>query len=70
MISGKKIIERIEILHQQRILRGISQTELAEKMGISKMELAKIENKELITSITVMEKYSEALFLIAVSPKN
>lgn len=57
MISGKKIIERIEILHQQRILRGISQTELAEKMGISKMELAKIENKELIPSITVMEKY-------------
>lgn len=57
MISGKKIIERIEILHQQRILRGISQTELAEKMGISKMKLAKIENKELIPSITVMEKY-------------
>lgn len=69
MISGNKIIERMEILYQQRILRGISRAELAEKMGISETELAKIENKELIPSIGIMQKYSEGLFLIAVSPK-
>lgn len=58
-------IESLAYLHAQRIKKGISQTELAERIGMKQPQLAKIENMSSIPSLSTLDRYAKGLGLVA-----
>lgn len=56
-------IDGLAYLVAERINRGISQKELAEKIGMKQPQLAKIENLTSIPSLTTLRRYAEGLGL-------
>lgn len=56
-------IDGLAYLVAERINRGISQKELAEKIGMKQPQLAKIENLTSIPSLTTLRRYAEGLDL-------
>ena len=59
-------IESLAYLHAQRIKQGISQMELARRIGMKQPQLAKIENLTSIPSLETLDRYARGLGLQAV----
>lgn len=59
-------IEGLAYLHAQRVKQGISQTELAKRIGMKQPQLAKIENLTSIPSLEMLDRYAKGLGLRAV----
>lgn len=58
-------IDSLAYLHAQRIKMGISQQELAKRIGMKQPQLAKIENLTSIPSFETLERYANGLGLQA-----
>ena len=58
-------IESLAYLHAQRVKMGISQVELANRIGMKQPQLAKIENMSSIPSLSTLNRYAEGLGLVA-----
>ena len=58
-------IESLAYLQVQRIKRGISQVELADRIGMKQPQLAKIENMTSIPSLSTLNRYAKGLGLVA-----
>lgn len=58
-------IESLAYLHSQRIKQGISQVELAKRIGMKQPQLAKIENMSSIPSLSTLNRYAKGLGLVA-----
>lgn len=56
-----KILDQLALLHAERIKRGISQVELAKRIGMTQSQLAKIENLDSVPSVKVLKQYARAL---------
>lgn len=59
------VIDSLAYLHALRIKKGISQTELAKRIGMKQPQLAKIENMTSIPSLSTLNRYAEGLGLVA-----
>lgn len=59
-------IDSLAYLHAQRIKQGISQIELAKRIGMSQPQLAKIESLTSIPSLETLNRYAKGLGLRAV----
>ena len=59
-------IESLAYLHAQSIKQGISQMELAHRIGMKQPQLAKIENLTSIPSLETLDRYARGLGLQAV----
>ncbi|MCU6430012.1 helix-turn-helix domain-containing protein [Lacticaseibacillus paracasei] len=57
------IIDTLAKLHSERIRRGISQRELAKKIGMSQPQLAKIELLDSVPSFATLNRYASGLGL-------
>ena len=55
------ILALLALLHAERIKKGISQAELAKKIGVSQSQLAKIENLDLMPSVNILSQYARGL---------
>ncbi|HJG68183.1 MAG TPA: helix-turn-helix transcriptional regulator [Staphylococcus ureilyticus] len=55
------IIDGLAFLRTERVKRGISQTELAKRLGMSQPQLAKIENLSSIPSLKTLNRYAKGL---------
>lgn len=58
-------IKGLAYLHAQRIKKGISQVELAKRIGMKQPQLAKIENMSSIPSLSTLDRYAKGLGLVA-----
>lgn len=58
-------IDSLAYLHAQRIKMGISQVELAKRIGMKQPQLAKIENMTSIPSLSTLNRYAKGLGLVA-----
>lgn len=58
-------IESLAYLHTQRVKKGISQVELAKRIGMKQPQLAKIENMTSIPSLSTLNRYAAGLGLVA-----
>lgn len=58
-------IESLAYLHAQRVKKGISQTELAKRIGMQQPQLTKIENMSSIPSLSTLNRYAAGLGLVA-----
>jgi len=56
-------IESLAYLHAQRIKQGISQQELAKRIGMKQPQVARIENLNSIPSFNTLIRYAEGLGL-------
>lgn len=59
-------IDSLAYLHAQRIKIGLSQKDLAEKIGMKQPQLARIESLTSIPSLDTLERYAKGLGLHAV----
>lgn len=59
-------IDSLAYLHAQRVKHGISQTELARRIGMKQPQLAKIENMTSIPSLETLDRYAKGLGLQAI----
>ena len=57
------IIDALAKLHSERIRRGISQRELAKKIGMPQPQLAKIEQLDSVPSFNTLNRYAAGLGL-------
>ncbi|QVI36082.1 helix-turn-helix domain-containing protein [Lacticaseibacillus chiayiensis] len=57
------IIDTLAELHSERIRRGISQRELAKRIGMTQPQLAKIELLDSVPSFTTLTRYAAGLGL-------
>ncbi|MFK5675724.1 helix-turn-helix domain-containing protein [Ligilactobacillus sp. LYQ60] len=55
------IIDGLAFLRTERIKRGISQAELARRLGMSQPQLAKIEKLSSISSLKTLNRYAKGL---------
>ena len=58
-----KLIDTLSYLQAERIRRGISQTELAKKIGIKQSQLAKIEQLDSTPILATLNRYAKGLGL-------
>lgn len=56
-------IESLAYLHAQRIKKGITQVELAQRIGMKQPQLAKIENMTSVPSLSTLDRYAKGLGL-------
>ncbi|WP_410055328.1 helix-turn-helix domain-containing protein [Lacticaseibacillus casei] len=54
--QGSYIIITLAKLHSERILQGVSQRELAKKIGMTQSQLAKIELLDSVPSFTPLNR--------------
>ena len=57
------IIDALSKLHSERIRQGISQRELAKKIGMTQPQLAKIERLDSVPSFNTLSRYAAGLGL-------
>jgi transcriptional regulator with XRE-family HTH domain len=57
------IIDTLSYLQAERIRQGISQHELANRIGMKQPQLAKIERMESTPSLTTLNRYAHGLGL-------
>lgn len=55
------VIDTLSYLQAERIKRGISQKEFAEKIGMKQPQLAKIEKLDSTPSLTTLNRYAHGL---------
>ncbi len=58
-----------EALRLARTERGLTQIELAERLGVARMTLSRLENGESVSMETAMRALSECGYALAVAPK-
>ncbi|GHP13310.1 hypothetical protein YK48G_07350 [Lentilactobacillus fungorum] len=56
-----KVIKILSALRSERIKRGISQTELANQIGMKQPQLARIERLDSAPSLATIERYAQGL---------
>ena len=59
--SEMSLLDQLVLLHAERVKQGISQTELAKRIGITQSQLAKIENLGSVPSVKILKQYARAL---------
>lgn len=59
--SEMSLLDQLILLHAERVKQGISQTELAERIGMPQSQLAKIENLDSVPSVKILKQYARAL---------
>jgi transcriptional regulator with XRE-family HTH domain len=57
------VIDTLSYLQAERIRQGISQHELAERIGMKQPQLAKIERMKSTPSLTTLNRYAHGLGL-------
>lgn len=57
------VIDALARLHSERIKQGLSQRELAERIGMKQPQLAKIESLDSIPSLATLNRYAAGLGL-------
>jgi len=57
------IIDTLSTLQVERLRRGISQKDFAEKIGMKQPQLAKIENLDSVPSLKTLDRYAAGLGL-------
>lgn len=57
------IIDTLSYLQAERIRQGVSQHELADRIGMKQPQLAKIERMESTPSLTTLNRYAHGLGL-------
>lgn len=57
------IIDTLSYLQAERIRQGVSQHELADRIGMKQSQLAKIERMESTPSLTTLNRYAHGLGL-------
>lgn len=60
------LIESLAYLQATRLEQGITQQELAKKIGMTQPQLAKIENLDSLPTLTTLNRYAKGLGLEAV----
>jgi transcriptional regulator with XRE-family HTH domain len=58
-------IDSLAYLHAQRIKQHVSQTELANRIGMKQPQIARIESMQSISSFHTLAKYASGLGLVA-----
>lgn len=58
------ILDSLTYLHAERLRRGITQKELADRIGMSQPQLAKIEKGTSLPSLKTMARYAAGLGLV------
>lgn len=61
--SELTVIDTLSYLQAERLKRGISQKDLADKIGMKQPQLAKIERMESTPSLTTLNRYAHGLGL-------
>lgn len=59
--SEMSLLDQLALLHAERVKRGISQTELAKRIGMTQAQLAKIENLDSVPSVKTLKQYARGL---------
>lgn len=62
-VEELSVIDALSFLESQRIKRGITQSELAKRIGMTQPQLAKIEQLNSIPTFSTLEKYAAGLDL-------
>lgn len=57
------IIETLAALHAERIKRGITQKDFANRIGMKQPQLAKIERLDSLPSLSTLNRYAKGLGL-------
>jgi len=57
------IIDTLSTLQVERLRRGISQKEFADRIGMKQPQLAKIENLDSVPSLKTLDRYAAGLDL-------
>ena len=57
------VVDALSFLEAQRIKKGISQTQMAQKIGMTQPQLAKIENLDSMPTFATLSRYAEGLGL-------
>ena len=65
-IEELTLIESLAYLQATRLEQGITQQELAKKIGMTQPQLAKIENLDSLPTLTTLNRYAKGLGLEAV----
>lgn len=55
------LLDQLALLHVERVKKGISQAELAKRIGITQSQLAKIENLGSVPSVKTLKQYARDL---------
>lgn len=55
------LLDQLALLHVERIEKGISQAELAKRIGMTRSQLAKIENLDLMPLGKMLSQYARGL---------
>ncbi|MBM7507686.1 HTH-type transcriptional regulator/antitoxin HipB [Nocardioides salarius] len=58
-----------EALRRARTDQGLTQIELAERLGVTRMTLSRLENGESVSAETAMRALSECGYALVVAPK-
>lgn len=56
-------IDGLAYLHAQKVKRGISQAEMAQRIGMKQSQLAKMETMSSTTSLNGLDRYANGLGL-------
>lgn len=55
------LLDQLALLHAERVKQGISQTELAKRIGMTQSQLAKIESLDSVPSVKILKQYTGGL---------
>lgn len=58
--SEMSSLDQLALLHAERIKKGISQTELAKRIGMAQSQLAKVESLDSVPSVKTLKQYARA----------
>ncbi|WP_203624125.1 MULTISPECIES: helix-turn-helix transcriptional regulator [unclassified Lacticaseibacillus] len=58
-----EVIDTLAALHSERIRQGLSQHDLAQKIGMKQPQLAKIERMDSLPSLRTLDRYATGLGL-------
>lgn len=58
-----EVIDTLATLHAERLKQGLSQRELADRIGMKQPQLAKIERLDSVPSLATLNRYAAGLGL-------
>lgn len=58
-----EVIDALATLHAERLKQGLSQRELADRIGMKQPQLAKIERLDSVPSLATLNRYAAGLGL-------
>ena len=57
------------VIRRARVERGLTQAELAERLGVNRMTVSRLEAGEAVSMETALRALSESGYAVAVAPK-